>query len=570
MANDPRKTFSVSSSACPKAQSQLVSESQDRKDFLDTLGKIGDLEILNDLNLGGVGEGLRTLASVADSIRVGQSVVPGREGTETYNSTLGKIVGTAVDAVNEGATAVLDTLGLGAAFDVVSNFYPSVANRAWAQAQDLFGRIKEGNFKLSDIPEIFSDLQNLESLAKGIFGGGVSSQSGTRDFQFCGASPYAMDLISRAPKFKFLFVVDILFSDAYSSWNDMGRQMAFVVKTSSRPNIEFEYEDINMYNFRTRVAKRTVYEPMNMAFYDDNKNSAHLFYTAYMRAMSPIANIKQNAPESYDYETKSMDWLSAPHAATFNSTGPLTNGHSASLGALADNSKSVIQRIRLYHIFDYGRLMNIYNFYNPRVLEFEMSDLTMLESGDGTEFEMRFAYDGLFIDPGWSVLVGGDNINLAELTSGGLYPIRFNDYGTLTKSDNSQDVAPIAQDQLAEAPQNALSADSPIPVNSVFTASKGITAIDNITNFSQGITGAINDAMSGVVGAASSAIGAVNSTISAATGLAGNVLGSVAQTIGNAQSTASAAVGAASRVVNTAQQTVGVVQNTAKTLSSLV
>lgn len=504
MTADPRKYFSVKS--CAAASKAGSAQQAKRKSFLESITKIGDLEVLNDTGFGKVGEALRVLSAVSDSTRVGESVVPGREGTDTYNSTLGKIANTALESVDQGAMAVLDAAGLGGIIGAVGEFHPEVANRAYGQAKTIFEKVKQGNFELSDIPEYFSDLQNLEQLGRGILGTG--NKPPKREYEFCGASPYAMDLISYAPKFNFLFVIDVEFAPDYQALTDIGSSMAFVVKRSSRPVVEFEYEDINMYNFWTKVPKRVVYPPVTMSFYDDNKNAAHLFYTAYMRAMSPISNMKQDGQmQTGSYEVNSMNFNNPASAKTFAGPGGdiSTKGYAASLGPLSGETKSVVNRIRLYHIFDYGRLMNIYNFYNPRILSFTPSELNMAETGDGAEFEFQFAYDSMFIEPGFSVQDGGDNKNLEDITSNrgtATYPIKpiFNDDDT--PQDNSQQhLAGTAQEQDKGGTSSNYVAN--------FTGDNLIASSGNGANFSSGITGAINS----VTGVVSNAFGKVGNFV---------------------------------------------------------
>lgn len=482
MSIDPRKTFSVT--YCPRGTVEAQAEQGRRKSFLDNITNLGGLE-----GTGAVGEGLRTLAAVSNSVRSGSSVVPGREGSDTTNSLIGDIANTALDAVDQGANIVLDATGLGGVADAVGEFKPDVANRAVGQAKSIFESVKQGNFELSDIPGVFSDLQNLEQLGRGLFGSSDQSKNKTREYNLCSASPYAMDLISYAPKFNFLFVMDVQFTEPYkAAWGDIGSSMAFVVKRSTRPSVEFEYEDVNMYNFWTKVPKKTVYPPVTMSFYDDNKNAAHLFYTGYTRAMSPIANIQQTQPQAGDYEVNSMNFIQEAVTATFDGNGPSLAGYASSLGPLLGNVNSIIERIRLFHVFDYGRLMNIYNFYNPRILSFNPTELNQAETGDGAEFEFQFAYDGMFIEPGWSVHEGGENKELDYLSSNrntALYPIRpifADDTGYEEHSQNG--LAPSAQEQ-----QNEFGS---------FRTDNWVGASDGSgggTNATGGITGALNDSV---------------------------------------------------------------------------
>jgi hypothetical protein len=436
-AYDPR-TFLVK--PCGKSRKTATGKDANKRDFFSAIGKVGDLEVLNDIGAGAIGEGMRVLSKVSNSIRTGRSVVPGREQTELFNNTLSKI--SSMDAGNTtgGANVVMDTMGLGRAVDAVGAFNPGAANQAYGQAKQIYEKVKQGNFEVSDIPEYVSDFQNLDTLFRGIYTPPPSSSS--RDIEMCGASPFAMDLIRFAPKNKFMFIVQITFTEPYQSWSNIGNDVAFIVKTSTRPNINFEYEEVNMYNFRTRVPKRTVYEPMKMTFYDDNQNNANLFYIAYTRAMSPIANLggmRDPIPTVEQYQDLSMDW-EVENGMTFDRSSTTTRG-AASLGALIDDTKNVLAEIKLYHIFEYGRLMNVYRFFHPKITAFELDELTMLESGAGSEVGFSFEYDGLHVIPNYAI-TDTTTYNIEDLTNqgDGLYPIKPN-FGGVTSvagTDNAQ------------------------------------------------------------------------------------------------------------------------------------
>lgn len=434
-AYDPR-TFLVKN--CSKSKTNAAASK--KRDFFSTIGKIGDLEVLNDIGAGAIGEGLRTLSKVSNSIRTGRSVVPGREQTELFNNTLSKISSASAGDTVGGSNIVMDTMGLGNAAESVAQFNPGVANRAYGQAGAIYDKVKQGNFEVSDIPEYVSDFQNLDTLFRGIFTPPPSSTS--RDIQMCGASPFAMDLIRFAPKQKFMFIVQVIFREPFKAWSDIGNDLAFVVKTSNRPNVNFEYEEVNMYNFRTRVPKRTIYEPISMTFMDDNQNNANLFYIAYMRAMSPIANLggmREQVPTIQQYQELSMDWQ-VDQGMTFDNATTTHRG-AASLGALTDNVENILEEVRLYHVFEYGRLMNVYRFFHPKVTRLELDDLNMAETGNGSEVSLTFEYDGLHVIPNYAI-TDTTTFNIEDLTNqgDGLYPIKPN-FGGVTSvagTDNAR------------------------------------------------------------------------------------------------------------------------------------
>ncbi len=530
MAFDPRKTltpFTINNSSCPAAGVKANNAAGKKKNFLDNLTKLGDLEFLNDIGGGNVGKGLRTLAAVSDSIRVGKSVVPGREGDSTYNTTFGKIVGTAVDAVSEGTEVVMDAVGLGGAVEAVGNINIGAANRAYEAGSQVFNRVKNGEFSLEDIPEVFSDLQNLETLVKGIFPGFGGSDKAIHKKELCGATPYAMDLIAFAPKFQFMFIVEIKYAPEYApALGEIAKQVAFVVKTSTRPKFNVDYEEVNMYGFRTRVARRVEYQPMQMSFYDDNKNAALKFFVAYMRATSPIANIKTDSPQ-YEFENNGMNFTKPPAAALFDGTSPPMSGHSSSYGPLVGNAKSLLSEIRIHHVFDYGNKMNTYHFYNPRITSFNPSDLTMLETGDGCEFSFEFLYDGIYIDH--MIDLSKLPYKLTELTEGGTRPI-FPIY------DETGDKPGEGEPDQEESEQNAPGAGFLGGFASgLFTSSDGTpTFFGNVAtgvkNIAGGFSNTVSDIGSGISKTASGLTEAIGDQISQAQ----KAVGGLGTTISNA------------------------------------
>lgn len=209
-----------------------------------------------------------------------------------------------------------------------------------------------------------------------------------------------------SPKQKFMFMVEFTFHPEYQEMLtgmksvkgiNAKSHFEFVVKTSSRPNVSFEYDEVNMYNFRTKVPKRTSYDDISMTFYDDDSNSSNSFYTNYMRAMSPISNmgggdVASILPHQYQESSLHQDVIQREDGSV-----QLRGG--ASLGALKNDAVNIISEIKIYHVYDWGRLVNVYHMYNPKITSMGLDGMDMSESGNGNELEIKFAYDGLFVEP---------------------------------------------------------------------------------------------------------------------------------------------------------------------------
>lgn len=402
------QTFKIIS--CSRATALQANESSKRKDFFSAARKVGDLQVLNEIGGGKVGKVLRTMSKVSDSVRTGRGTLP-------------SVIGQAADNVAAGGAWVLGQLGISdAAIASLNDLKPAAANNALGQAKALYQKIRQGNFSLDDIPEFFSDFQNLEQLFRGIYTPKPSDKA--RDILLCDASPWATDLIAYAPKYKFLFIVQFDFTDPHTDLRDLS--FAFVVKGSTRPNINFEYDDVNYYNFHTKIIKRMVYEPMEMRFYDDDYNQAMRFYEAYLKAISPISNMSFEEQKTGDvgmYEESGMDYGNGKQSPF----PPFpTQSYSSSIGVLGGGAKTVLKRIGLYHVYRQGRLMNVYNFYNPRVENLQLDDLDMAENGGGNEVTIRFNFDGMFVAPGVSTDPAVNKMySLEEINKGGNLPLKY-------------------------------------------------------------------------------------------------------------------------------------------------
>lgn len=374
MAIDPRFNFVV---RCPQTANKQQSDSLTRKDFFNAVGKVGDIELLNKVGGGVVAGGLRTMAKASNAIRGG---------------TDSSIIGNGISGDANGANVVLTEVGINPQqAEKAGQFNPGVLNRGTAEAQNVYDKAVNGNYKLEDIPNSIQDLQNLKSLADGIFTEGQNEQN---RIELCGAKNYAQSLIQYAPKQKFMFILQFTLKQEYASMQNLTESMAFVVKNTGRPNINIEHEEVNFFNFWSRVPKRTVYEPVTMRFHDDMKNYSHNFFKIYLEAVSPIAR-----------QGGLVDGLGA---APQNHTELENNGllgsrrdlqSSASLGAFEGDNTSMIDELRVFQLFDYGRFMTVYNYKNPKILSMNLDDFDMSEGATGNEIEFQFAYDALHITP---------------------------------------------------------------------------------------------------------------------------------------------------------------------------
>ena len=255
---------------------------------------------------------------------------------------------------------------------------------------------------------------NLEKTAYDMFGGAVrdfggraigsiggdilksvvGNEEGEGAAPFSGAwqsTRYAADLIQYAPKHRFMFKVEFKFNPTYVEKLMGGREknaFTFLVKMVDRPKVEFVYEDINYYNFRTKVLKEIRHEALSMTFIDDIGNNTTDFFNAYRKSYSPIS--RNSFPTGLDPRMAAMTGM--------NYSFPLIENQqdTAARGFLANNAINVLDSVIIRQIFAHGTRMCEYTFHNPRILRFDFDEVNH-ENSEGNGLSVQFDYDALYV-----------------------------------------------------------------------------------------------------------------------------------------------------------------------------
>lgn len=236
--------------------------------------------------------------------------------------------------------------------------------------------------------------RSIGSLGSDILKSSVGNAEGEGAAPFSGAwqsTQYAADLIQYAPKQRFMFKVDFVFDPGYVDKMMRGTEknaFTFLVKMVDRPKVEFVYEDVNYYNFRTKVLKEIRHEPLSMSFIDDIGNNTTDFFNAYRKAYSPIS---RNQFASGLATKKAQE-------SGMNFSFPLIENQddSASRGFLFNNAINVLQKVIVRQIFAHGTRMCEYTFHNPRISRFDFDEVNH-ESSEGNGLTVQFDYDALYV-----------------------------------------------------------------------------------------------------------------------------------------------------------------------------
>lgn len=194
---------------------------------------------------------------------------------------------------------------------------------------------------------------------------------------------YASDLVKYAPKHRFIFKVQFVFNEPYA--NRINREFMYVVKNIDKPTVEFDYEEVNMYNFKTKILKSIRHQPLNMTFHDDIQNKVLDFFDAYRTAYSPVS--KMTVDGAHVMEDYGMNFHDPASGLAYSS----------SLGPLESDQKNLLNHIRLVQVYGHGSRENHFIFLNPKITTFDFDNVDH-ENSEGNALTVSFDYDSLYIE----------------------------------------------------------------------------------------------------------------------------------------------------------------------------
>lgn len=192
-----------------------------------------------------------------------------------------------------------------------------------------------------------------------------------------------------APKLKFLFSVEFAFRKDFGV--DKGSSKLEIIrydlKTASRPSVSVNQEDVNFYNYRTKVATKTTFGAVKLTFYEDSLNTANDLLWKYLRNVSPITNYTGDPSiDSGGEET----------------TGILADGGISTIGDLV-HTDGLIKWMKVnHHYVKYGgdkpeERKTTYTCANPKVETIESDELDMA-GGDASLVSVTFSIDSVRVE----------------------------------------------------------------------------------------------------------------------------------------------------------------------------
>jgi hypothetical protein len=172
---------------------------------------------------------------------------------------------------------------------------------------------------------------------------------------------YADDMIAHQPKFKFLFKV------AFKGFGDS--TFYYYVQRCDKPKVQFVHQEVNYYNFRTKVLTQTTFSPLTVTFYDEIGNSVNQFFVEYMKKVSGQGSGSWGIDKGF--------------------------GNASSTKYYAGNKGySSGREIVIEQVFANGVLSNRFKFKNPRIEVFDFDELNIEENGVNV-MSCTFHYDAI-------------------------------------------------------------------------------------------------------------------------------------------------------------------------------
>jgi hypothetical protein len=225
------------------------------------------------------------------------------------------------------------------------------------------------------------------------------------------------------PKYKFNFTISFDFRASImtqlkalsidgdtqiSQGADTMGDMAFGLKTASRPSPSVNYVDVNFYNYMTKIATKVDYGTVTVTFYDDVSHRAHDIFAAYLNTISPISTIS-SVEMAAMFDTISSQPETIPARKGADGTIPSPPNPASLVTLTNDERLGLIRKITLtQHLsgtsaggdedtdYSEGDQSMQYIFYNPKITAINLDDLDM-SANEVSSVSMTFAYDAVYM-----------------------------------------------------------------------------------------------------------------------------------------------------------------------------
>jgi hypothetical protein len=235
----------------------------------------------------------------------------------------------------------------------------------------------------------------FQNFAKEVAGGFFGNDY-VRDYTHA-AKTFRPNAFQYAPKFKFLFHVYFEINPAaYSVGLQQGVNFGLAVKTVKLPSYSFDTHVMNQYNRKRIIQTKIKYDPIDIAFHDDNGNNVrnmwYNYYTYYYKdANKPVItssgrqttqNGSQSANSGADYNSRNLYNNSIAGDEDWGYIGDTGNASQTTLNATMGIGKiPFFKNIQIYGFNQHNFVL--YTLVNPLITRFS-HDTYDYSTGNGT------------------------------------------------------------------------------------------------------------------------------------------------------------------------------------------
>ena len=194
-----------------------------------------------------------------------------------------------------------------------------------------------------------------------------------------------------SPKYGFLFYVEFDFNPLITSVsNTAAQELGMIVKSVGLPKFSIDTKVHNAYNRKNIVQNKINYDPITIAFHDDQSDNVRNFwydYYSFFYRDSDYADTTYDVIHKYQ-ERPSFEWGYTPRpTASYNNNSAYQN-------------YQYIQAIRIYSL--YQKNFSEYELINPIITSFKHGDHANGENTNILEHQMTVQFETVKYQTGYT------------------------------------------------------------------------------------------------------------------------------------------------------------------------
>lgn len=182
--------------------------------------------------------------------------------------------------------------------------------------------------------------------------------------------------------------------------SDISQNLTFTVKSIDLPKYAFEYDEVNMYNFRTKVLRKITHEGLKFVLYDTAGNHAQDFLNLYLKLLVPLSRREWSV--GTELQDRGMEF----------SRDYLGGMDSSMRQALQGNTREILSSLTIEQFYlsrdsnvggnniRQAIKMNRFTFLNPRLQGFDLEDQDHGAGADPGTINCTFDFDALHMSTG--------------------------------------------------------------------------------------------------------------------------------------------------------------------------